>query len=712
MTPLPPTHPTSKAQSSATFLLGVLALAACGGPDSGDSTPGTTPELAAHEGMAQRAVILVLDGARMEETFGDGSSDASGGPTAEIMPEVRGALLDQGGVAAPAYVTGPTFTSAAHVDLLTGVRQYYAMLPASDGYGPWRPDHPSLFEGLRAERGLAEDQVAMAANTTLMGDLAWGWAPGFGEDVAGAYHTVMDPDDPEDVSLDDGDVIDQVKASLTDDDAVFVLANLHQIDRAGHGNPTVYANYVADTDGPITQLWKWLQDAAGDGDDLPLVVVVSDHGRHRFVESLQPWAHHGCSCSGCREVPLLVLGPGIEPGTLASRPYLLEDVHHTVAWLLGAPSPYSSGLPLQDFLLGDPEVPIRSGDVALAAHGELLAWQQWTPDHEARSSVVVDGEVLASGALHVETPSVVQGDGVDYACWRQLALTEGEDHWPWEGRCARRVEGGAWQDMGFETTELLDGWQAQLGLDELGRLWVVHQETEQNPMLFGSTPEYVGYRAALWDEDSESWTHPETLDGQGGLPSHARLHVSGVAGLVAWAVAESDTTIRTTRHIALSTLVWSDETPSWQSVRTFLPADSDDPALDRLERPAVGVVGERYCLVAVGYGDRGTTLLATSTVGDPAMGWRWSELATLDATGGVLPHLSPAISDDGWIYWARRSEAGSVELCRADDATGNPSCVDTERGWIDSLAPGQGGVWASLSDGDLAWTATWIAFDV
>ncbi len=698
----------------ARFLLGLSVLPglwACGGSDSGDSTPELPPDSVAQEGMAERAVLLVIDGARLEETFGDGDSDASGEATEEILPEIRSTLFEQGGVAAPAYVTGPAFTSAAHVDLITGVRQYYAMLASGDGYGPWRPDHPNLFERLRAERGLAESQVAFAANTTLMGDLVWGWAPGFGEDVAGAYHAVESSDGSGEISVDDRDVIEQVKASLTDDDATLVVANLHQSDRAGHGTPLVYANAVAAVDGPITQLWGWLQDAVADGDELPLVVIVADHGRHRAVESAQPWAHHGCSCTGCREVPLLVLGPGIAPGTRATRPYLLEDVHHTVAWLLGVNMPYSSGLALDDFLQGQPAVPVRSGDVALAAHGELLAWQAWDEHHEARSSVLVDGELLASGALHVEAPSVIQGDGVDYACWRQLELSEGADHWPWEAHCARRVVGGDWEDLGLETGELLDGWQAQLGLDDAGRLWVVHQQTEQNPLLFASTPEFVGYRAALWDPDSQTWTNPDTLAGQGGLPSQARLFVSDGVGLVAWAVAESDSAIRSTRHIALQMLEWVDGQPRWQLVRAFHAADADEPTLARLERPAVGEVGGRPTVVAVGYSDQGTTLLATSTDGEPAMGWRWSELRTLDATGRVFPHLSPAISSDGWAYWARRSEGGDVELCRADDASGSPSCVDTERAWIDSLAPGAGGAWISSSDGDLAWTASWVAFE-
>ena len=78
--------------------------------------------------------------------------------------------------------------------------------------------------------------------------------------------------------------------------------------------------------------------------------------------------------------------------------------------------------------------------------------------------------------------------------------------------------------------------------------------------------------------------------------------------------------------------------------------------------------------------------------------------------GLVFPHLSPAFTDDGWLYWARQSGSGGVEICRADGAQATPSCRDSGYGWIDTLAPAAGGTWASLSDGDLSWKKVWVPF--
>ncbi len=693
--------------------LGALAPGCDGWRDKSgrpDDT-GPAPVLDAEHGVAARAVIVVMDGVRMEESFGDGESDAWGGPTAEVMPRIRHDLRRQGGVAQPAYVTGTTFTSSAHANLLTGVRQYYPNMGSSTGYARRQPDHPTLFEQLRVERDLGPEQVVLAANTTILGDLVYGHAPGYGRDYAGQYLHVTVSGDSNANAQDDGMVLTRVKSSLDRDDAVFVLANLHQIDRSGHSNAPVYANYVADVDRPLVDLWKGLRGAERRGEDLPLVVVMSDHGRHRFVDEESPWQDHGCSCTGCREVPLLIMGPGIEAGAVATAPALLEDVTHTVAWLMGVPMPYSTGLALDEFLVGAPDVPVRSGEVALAADGDLVAWQRWEPTREARSSVVVDDQVLAQGVLHVEQPTVARGDGVDFACWRQLDLVEGAERWPWEGHCARRVADGPWEDLALLTGELPDGFEAQLEVDKQGRLWVLFLGGVESVGMDAITPSTVGYLLARWDDARSSWEYSTALRGRDRFPSNARLRLVDGELWVATVRSDDEASMRYSRHVVLSTVRWATGgLPVWREVASLYPTDSDNTEVDRVERPALGVVGRGLVVAAVGYSDEGTYLMASSQLSTGTGEQEWSELVTLDDSGRVYPHLSPAISDDGWLYWARQAGAGGVTICRADSADATPTCHDTGSGWIDSLAPASGGVWASLSDGDLSWSRVWVPF--
>ncbi len=700
------------------WLLPLLSpLAACdpssrgaGGhsPGSQDLTPLDPGEAAF--GAAQRAVVLVLDGVRMEESFGEGESDAWGGPTAEILPAIREDLRPLGAAAEPAYVTGTTFTSSSHADLLTGVRQYFANMGASEGYGMRWPDHPTLFELLREQRDLGAEQAVLAANTTILGDLTHSHAPGFGSAWAGSYLHVSAPNDEAANSHDDADVVDRVRAALRNDGAAFVLANLHQIDRAGHAKPQDYAGYVADADSPVVGLWQDLVDAQRAGADLPLVVVVSDHGRHRFLEELHPWQDHGCSCTGCREVPLLLLGPGIEAGAVATRPYLLEDVTHTVAWLMGLELPYSTGLGLDELLAGDPDVPVRSGAVALAADGALVAWQRWEPDHEARSGVWIDDRELAAGPLHVERPTVARGKDQDFVCWRQLELVESAERWPWEARCAARVQGETgWRDLGFPETLLPDGFEAQLQVDARGRLWALWIGGELNPGLDAITPSTVGMQLARWD--GRSWESPSRKWGLERFPSHPDLLIHEERVWAAVAISDETTSMRYSRHIELFGIDWPEEAaPSWRPLVSLRPSEGDDEALGRVERPALGRAGDELLVAAVGYRADGTTLVVSRHDLDSGDDRVWSRLSTLDGSGGVFPHLGPAFSADGWLYWARQSGGGGVEICRVDAAEAEPDCRDSGYAWIDSLAPAEDGAWASVSDGDLSWARVWVPF--
>lgn len=695
-------------------LLGLL-LPACG-PDERSDRPtrlGNEPAevVDAQFGVAERAVILVLDGVRLEESFGDGESDAWGGPTEEILPNIRRDLRHQGGVAEPAYVTGTTFTASSHADMVTGVRQYYANMGASEGYGLRRPDHPTIFEQLRLERDLLEEQVVLAANTTILGDLNHGYAPGYGLELAGDYVSVTAGGEGSANAHRDAAVVNRVKASLDDDGAIFALANLHQIDRAGHANSFEYADYVSDVDGPVVAFWRALRDQAQHGDDLPLVVILSDHGRHRFLDTDDPWRDHGCSCSGCREVPLLIMGPGIEPGTVATRPYLLEDVTHTVAWLMGVSMPYSTGLALDEFLAGSAEVPVRDGEVALAADGELLAWQRWELAHGARSSVVVDDETLSRGVLHVEQPTVARAKDADYACWRELVLAEGAKSWPWRARCSRRSRSGVWEDMGLETDVLPDGFEAGLQVDDDDRLWVLYLGGERENGMDAITPSTVGYQLARWDDALGSWESSTELQELGRFPSHARLRMVDGQALVAAIRSDDEATMRYSRHLVVFEVDWPrGEEPTWLAKRSFRPADSDNTDIGRVERPALGVAGEDLAVAVVGYSDDATFLMVASQESTQGHGQTWSELRTLDDSGLVYPHLSAAFSDDGWLYWARQAGSGGVEICRVSDVLAAPSCRDTGYGWIDSLAPADGGTWASLSDGDLSWNRVWVPF--
>ena len=93
-----------------------------------------------------------------------------------------------------------------------------------------------------------------------------------------------------DVLRDDNDVIIQTDPPVTTEISRrlaeghrLILANLHMVDAYGHLEPERYVEFVTAVDDPITQVWQRIKDS--DARDSTLLVVLSDHGRHRFPGS-------------------------------------------------------------------------------------------------------------------------------------------------------------------------------------------------------------------------------------------------------------------------------------------------------------------------------------------------------------------------------------------------------------------------------------------
>ncbi|MGB0641068.1 MAG: hypothetical protein ACPGTU_17150, partial [Myxococcota bacterium] len=76
-----------------------------GNDESNDTAEGHSPA------ALPRVVVLVLDGARIDESFGDGVSSVTGSETVTFLPEIRNRLLPQGALLTNAMNTGVTITA-------------------------------------------------------------------------------------------------------------------------------------------------------------------------------------------------------------------------------------------------------------------------------------------------------------------------------------------------------------------------------------------------------------------------------------------------------------------------------------------------------------------------------------------------------------------------------------------------------------------------
>ncbi len=647
-------------------------------------------------------MIVVIDGVRMEESFaeaedhGAGYSDAWGGPTEELLPSMRAWMLPEGALAAPAYITGSTITNPAHKDLLTGDRRFHANLPLQGSQpAEYRPLLPTLFEELRSQDPSIEaDETGITGNADLLSGLEYSLYPGMGEATGGTFDVLRDDNDV--IIQTDPPVTTEISRRLAEGHRL-ILANLHMVDAYGHLEPERYVEFVTAVDDPITQVWQRIKDS--DARDSTLLVVLSDHGRHRFHSTESPWQHHGCPCSGCREVPILMLGPGIAKGIETTEPHIVEDVAQTIAWLMDFELPHGTGMVMTDMLTDDQEVPQRSGQVQVHASGELLASQRWTDSFSSRSEVVIGDDSFANdAALHVESPRVLQGQVGDFACWRELEVGTDEEKWFWSIDCRLRQDGD-WEqltDTPFSPTYFS---QAAMVEDRAGRMIAAMADAEGHADVWG-----YQVRLATWEEVT-GWSASD-----GPVDVHYQSHPS-------IALAEDDTVqvaltgclskneCRYARRVFVYEVSRHATGSDWTQLHETPTTDSQGRSYTRFEHPAMTTQGSTLHLAYQGMGPDGNALL-TSSLTDGT----WSSARAVDDSGQAYVHLPPAWSDDGTLYWARRDGEGFVELCKAAAGDTTADCTSTEHRAIDSITPADEGVWAAVSAGDGAWSIEQLAW--
>lgn len=690
-------------------LLGLLTGCSprCRGPAVGETGDTDVPPTVVYDstfGVADRVVVLVMDGARIEETLarldagGEDYSDAAQGPTSEILPEIRASLLSQGTNMTPGYATDVTITSPTHTTFLTGTRRPYGTVPIRDGDdGQYRPELPTLLELVRQARGVEPDDALIIGNTVHLLDLHRSLYPTT-RDLPGGnlFVTGANGEAP---STDDTELLDLTQEHL-EGGAQLVVVNLHQIDRVGHNDPPTYARAVTEVDSPIVALWDWIQQPDGSLRDRTVVAIIADHGRNRSSTHSSPWKGHGDDSAGCREIPMFLVGAGVQQGGVLETPHTLEDMSRTLAWLMGVEHPYGTGLIISEALTDDVPPAQISGPAQVHTSGDLVAYHRWRDDPAVRSEIVVDGEVLSGDdAFQIEAPRVLQGPDADYVCWRQITVGTDADHWPWEARCQVRPAGGSWSEIGFAESRVIPTFRPDLTLDEDGRLLVGYAAFNADYDPLAQSAKATIPRLTRWSE-AGGWEIVIDPNYSGYYPLHASAVVDGETTWMAVARGESEADARYTRDIEISRFRWPEpDTLRWTTQAVTATTEAGG-AYRRHEHPAMTMQGGALHLAYHAYSEDSIAVLAMA--GDPDAE-TWGEPVVLD-DGQVLSHISPVWSADGVLSWARLGASGTAEVCSAAAGSTAVSCVDTAQPFIESIAPAPGGgVLAVVSAGDNQW---------
>lgn len=656
-----------------------LVLACSCGPGL-DGVPGATatPELPADPTV----LVVVIDGARTMETFGERPSSATGQMPWEMMPSVWDELMPQAVRATSAWVLASSSTVPAHGALITGRREpALANYPPGDGTGAYLPVLPTVAQALLDERPeLGPEAAVNIANTRLLELVADGLYPGLPRAEAESWTFLDSPQGDGGGGKVDSEVLDALQAAMADGGLRYGLVNLHQVDRSGHnGEREDYPDRVRDLDAPLAALWRWVQDQDAYRDRTYLL-ILSDHGRHNDGGTDPPWRHHGCSCSGCRHVPLLLLGPGVRAGEDLNTPLALVDVAPTVAALLGVDLPLADGLVRDDLLLTPTGHSSRRGVADISVAGGHTAELRYTQDPGQRTALYLDGvRVSDVDVTSVEAPSItVHGDEA-WACWRQVTAAMGSSQVRWQPRCVHSSDDGlSWQALDFAESKA--GPYGRIALhadgDGLVAAWV-HSPSgstdgSADPDEDGTT---VSLRISrLTDDGWQTAVAPSVPS----FPTDLSLVRDGDGYLVAVAASDpqAGNAARHTRRVWLSRITADGYALSW-GAPAEVDLDTLAPEEDnwRLEYPSLSTLSDgRLGLSVTGMGSRGEPQAVVALSDDG--GESFATAFTLELPGTPLPNTGPAWLEDRAVFPVLDTVTGVVSLC-AGDGGGGLDCVST-----------------------------------
>jgi len=283
----------------------------------------------------KHVVIIVMDGARYQETWGNGELTYI--PNEAVM-SLNGSVLTN--FHNPAF----TYTNAGHTAMTTGYDQMI------NNTGNEFPLYPSIFQYWRKATGApatkswvvsSKDKLYVLTNCDNPVDSSWdnqympmydtginGPFTGYREDSATFNHAM--------------DIFHVYHPDM-------MLINFKEPDASGHSaNWSAYLNGIIQDDIYIKQIWDYLQSDpyyAG----TTTVFITNDHGRHDDGH-LDGFVSHGDNCEGCKHVMLLAMGPDFKENYTTAESYVLCDIPKTISHLMLFPMPTGTGRVMQKIL--------------------------------------------------------------------------------------------------------------------------------------------------------------------------------------------------------------------------------------------------------------------------------------------------------------------------------------------------------------------------
>lgn len=277
-------------------------------------------------------VILVIDGPRYSETYGDTSC--------RLSPILCDSLRYEGAFYEDFKNNGVTYTVPGHTALTTGIYQRIS------NSGTSLPKNPSLFQYYLKSTGAAKSDAYIVASKGKLDVLANTENKKWHDQFLAA--TFCGPNGNGIGYGKDDKTFAKVTELVTSPNVPHVmLINLLAVDVYGHANNwEKYQESITACDAYASRLWRMIQNNPVMKNQTTLF-ITNDHGRH--LDGVKSgFVNHGDRCEGCRHISLLVLGPDTPKGLNIKKEGELIDISKTIATLLHFEMPTSKGRFLEE----------------------------------------------------------------------------------------------------------------------------------------------------------------------------------------------------------------------------------------------------------------------------------------------------------------------------------------------------------------------------
>lgn len=267
--------------------------------------------------LTENVIVIVIDGARYSETWGD--------PMHQNIPQLANNLSKSGIVNTQFYTNGLTKTVPGHTAITTGNYQEIS------NDGKESPNAPSFFQYWNEKNRdksnrswiIASKDKLEVLDNCMLGELKDLYKPRTNCGINGLGTGYRHDSITFKIAL---DKLQEYQPNL-------VLINFREPDYSGHsGNWNNYLKGIKSSDEYAYQIWNYIQENPNYRGNTSLF-ITNDHGRHLDTVS-DGFQSHGDDCLGCRQLSFFAFGPDFKKDLIIDKERELIDISATISELL------------------------------------------------------------------------------------------------------------------------------------------------------------------------------------------------------------------------------------------------------------------------------------------------------------------------------------------------------------------------------------------